>query len=715
MKYFRSTGLSARFFVLTVVIFLLMACQERSKFNVVIVTFDTTRADHISVYGKDSAQTPVLDQLARDGVVYERSLAPIPITLPSHSTIMTGQVPFVHGVRDNGLFKLSDKKLTLAEILKQAGFATGAAIGSFPLTSQFGMDQGFDFYNEHITQKFEDIFGERTVPKDKLFFDERKAAQVNDAIMPWIKQQVTEDKGPFFAFLHYFDPHHPHEPPAPYNQSFVHDLYQGEIAYSDESLGNVIDQLKRLGVYDNTMIVFTSDHGEGLYEHNESTHALLIYNSTVHVPLIIKYPQQLHAGKRISQWVGSVDILPTILNVLQMPIPEDLQGRILPLTNEVDDGHEYYTETLSPRFSRGWGEQRGLVKNGHKYIHGPQKELYDLSTDHAEINNLIDKKPELAKAMRNDLSEYIDEYQLGEGNSAIEVDSDTLNTLRGLGYVQSSAQTIDYFEEKLDDSGEAPQLHVATISTYSHAKHLLFMGEYIEANRYLESLLLTDADNLAYLELKVQADMQLGNYQQAKQTLSHLPQESYGVLTAHDRLALLAKIHFFEGDYNEAQVLFEDAENLQKSATGQYYLAKIAAQNRQFAKQQKHLSTVLSFTENDINVLNDLAISYAHDQQILVAEKAFERAIDANPYHQLSRYNYGTFLYSIGDDLSAEKQFQHSLSLDKYYIKAYYALVEIYTNRGDKARALEMVNAMTNIAPHHPLLKQAKNYIEHYE
>ncbi|MBL4659316.1 MAG: sulfatase, partial [Alcanivoracaceae bacterium] len=487
MKKITITGYPARFFIVLLLIILSSACQQKPSINVLIITFDTTRADHIAAYGNDKAHTPTLDQLAIDGVLYEKALTSIPITLPSHSSIMTGKVPFVHGVRDNGLFKLAEKQETLAEILKENGYKTAAAIGSFPLSSQFGINQGFDYFNEHITQKYEDLFGQRTIPKDRLFFDERKAAQVNDAIMPWIENNA---QSPFFAWIHYFDPHHPHEPPAPYNQSFIHDLYLGEIAYADESLGNIIAQLKRLDVYDNTLIVFTSDHGEGLGEHNESTHSLLIYNGTLHVPLIIKYPQQQYANTKISNWVGLVDIFPSILNKLGIVVPDGTQGQILPITDSIDTNHEIYAETLSPRFSRGWGEQRGLVKNGYKYIYGPQKELYNINNDPKEVHNLIKEKPLLANSMKSDLQNYIDEYQDSESHSSIDIDADTLNILRGLGYVQSSAGAVEYFEEKLDDTGEAPQLHVDTISTYSHAKNLLFAGNYIEANRYLDALLL---------------------------------------------------------------------------------------------------------------------------------------------------------------------------------------------------------------------------------
>ena len=710
MKQYRYTGFRARFFIgLLFIITTLSGCNQQQDINIVIVTFDTTRADHIAAYGNKNAQTPTLDKLAQDGVLYEKALTSIPITLPSHSSIMTGKVPFSHGVRDNGLFKLNDSQLTLAEILKQNGYNTAAAIGSFPLTSQFGINQGFDYFNEHITQKFEDIFGERTIPKDRLFFDERKAAQVNDVILPWLNDNA---KSPFFIWMHYFDPHHPHEPPAPYNQSFIHDLYLGEIAYADESLGTIIAELKRLNVYDNTLIVFTSDHGEGLDEHNESTHSLLIYNGTLHVPLIVKYPKQQYANTRVSNWVGSIDIFPTILSQLGIDIPDDIQGQILPTESSTDTTRNIYAETLSPRFSRGWGEQRGLIKNGYKYIYGPQKELYNMNDDPHEVNNLINSNPQLAQSMQVDLQDYLDEYQLPETNSSIDVDSETLNTLRGLGYIQSSGNAIEYFEEKLDDSGDAPQLHVDTISTYSMAKNLLFAGDFIEANRYLEALLLTDSDNLAYLELKIQADINLGNYQIAKQTLEQLPEDSYGTLNLPKRLSLLGKIYFSDKEYAQSKALFEDAENLETSAMGQYYLANIYALEKKYTKQQQHLQNILTINPESINTLNDLAISYAMDDNIYLAEQTFDKALEINPYHQLSYYNYGTFLSSIDDYQAAEKQFSRAIKLNNTYISAHYALIETYVKEGKINDAKIALKNLQNLAPLHQLTKLATKLIE---
>ncbi|MEM6456594.1 MAG: sulfatase, partial [Acidobacteriota bacterium] len=288
--------------------------------NVLIVTFDTTRADHLGAYGHRGARTPVVDGLAADGVLFEHTYATVPITLPSHTTIMTGKVPLTHGVRDNGLFTVGAEQETLAEILGARGYRTAAAIGAFPLTAQFGLDQGFELYDDHVSADFEDLYGDRVVPKAELFFDERKAARVNEAALPWLEENAD---APFFLWLHYFDPHYPHDPPPPYDQLFAHEPYDGEIAYADESLGVMLDHLERLGVRDRTLVVFTADHGEGRGEHNESTHSMLVYNSTMRVPLIVAVPGGQPAGRRVDERVSTVDILPTVLDLLGIAPPAE--------------------------------------------------------------------------------------------------------------------------------------------------------------------------------------------------------------------------------------------------------------------------------------------------------------------------------------------------------------------------------------------------------
>ncbi|MEM7052884.1 MAG: sulfatase, partial [Acidobacteriota bacterium] len=420
-----------------------------ARWSVLLVTFDTTRADHLGAYGHQAARTPVLDRLAAEGVLFEQALAPVPITLPSHSSLMTGKVPPAHGVRDNGLFVLGEEQVTLAERLRGAGYRTAAAIGAYPLLARFGIAQGFELFDDHLGTPYEDLYGQRVLPKERLFFDERPAARVNAAALPWLEDHADE---PFFLWLHYFDPHHPHEPPAPYDQLFAHDLYDGEIAYADESLGKVIEHLERLGVADRTVVVMTSDHGEGRGEHEETTHSLLTYQSTLHVPLIVRWPEGPR-GRRIGNRVSTIDVLPTVLDLLDLEVPEDIQGQsLLPLLDDEKEGHdrrrELYAETLSPRLSRGWGELRSLVVDGKKYIHGPRPELFDLDGDPRELDDLIDRQPELAAALRGRLERYLERHAARDLDSSVAVDEETVRRLQALGYLQSAGSRVGAVDER---------------------------------------------------------------------------------------------------------------------------------------------------------------------------------------------------------------------------------------------------------------------------
>ncbi len=723
MKYKYQTGSrnSARYFFVRycsiISLFFITACHQEKPINVIIVTFDTTRADHIGVYGKKNANTPNLDNLAKDGVVYEFAMSSIPITLPSHSTIMTGKSPFVHGVRDNGLYILSDQQTTIAEILNDQGYKTAAAIGSFPLTSQFGINQGFDFFNEHITIKQEDMYGDKTIPKEALFFDERTSTQVNDGIMPWIESHY---KSPFFIWFHYFDPHHPHEPPPPYNQHFINDLYQGEIAYSDESLGNVIAQLKRLGVYDNSLIIFTSDHGEGNGEHKEETHSMLVYNSTLHVPLIVKYPKQLNANKRIKSRVALVDVFPTILSVLNIDLEQysDIQGHILPKDDKDAKDHEIYIETLSAKLSRGWGEQRGLIKDDYKYIHGPQQELYNLSNDPRELINVIAEQSKLAHQMKSDLQEYLDEYKPEiTANNTAEMSPKTLNILRGLGYIQSSGNATVEILEHLDESGDPPQIHVESITFQSTAKQLLFQKKYLEATRYIDALLEGDPDNLAFIELKIQTDMVLGNISDAKKALEMLPTNSYGTLTPEKRLELLAKIALSENNLVLAKKLFLESSAIETSVIVQYELSKIAAQEGDFELQQSYLNTLLELDSNTrkVETLNELAISYARDGDLLNAENSFIDALAHDPYNSESYYNYGIYLKSVHDFNSAINQFKKSIEINKMSLDAYIGVIDTHLQMGQVGLANNYFQKLIHIAPNSKQTKMANDLLNGFK
>lgn len=692
------------------ILLLVSGCNNSQKPNIVIITFDTTRADHIGAYGKDNAMTFNVDELSKDGILYKNALSPIPITLPSHSSIMTGKVPFTHGVRDNGLFTLSQENLTLAEILKENGYKTAAAIGSFPLTSQFGINQGFNFFNDKIVQNNNNAFIPNKIKEKDIYFDERNASQVNDSIMPWIEEN---HQSPFFAWIHYYDPHHPLKPPHPYSQSFIDDLYQGEIAYSDENFGEIISQLKRLKVYNNTLIVFTSDHGEGNGEHDEVSHVFLIYNSTLHVPLIIKFPNQKFANQSIDQWVGLVDIFPTILNELKIPIKSDIQGLILPKNNNFPDSErEIYAESLSGKINKGWGEQRAIIKNKMKYIYGPQKELYNLKLDPNELDNLVESDYQAANLLKSDLQEYIDEHQTGPSKITRNIDEKTLSILRGLGYIQSNSAGVSVIEEKLNNEGDPPQLHVKETDLYNTAKGLMLDGDFINANRVLNSLLELDKTNLSVLESKIYSELNLNNYDIAEQMLRELPKDTYGMISKSQRLIILAKINFYKGKNEIAKNNLNTAESIQMSIEGQYLLSQIELLDNNIKEYEQHLNNILEIDSSLVNILNELAVNNYKTDQIILAEKNIKRSIKLNPYNSNTFYIYARILINQNKKLLAIKYLERSVWINPKNQEFRQDLIESYIDSQQYELANQNLLILKKQNPQSLFYKNNVNIIE---
>jgi len=350
--------------------------------NVFLVTVDTLRADHVHCYGYDKIQTPALDSLASDGVRFTQAFTPSPITNTSHTTILTGLLPSSHGVTDFAM-PLASSHATWAELLKGKGYHTAAFIGAVILDAKSlapGLDRGFDFY---------DNFPEHSESKSRWGRVERRGIDVVQHAETWLAVHPT---GPRFAWVHLYDPHDPYEPPPPYSEIYKDRLYDGEIAYADSVLGNFIQSLKKHGWYDNSIIIVVGDHGEGLGEHHEETHGIFLYDSTTHVPLVIKLPRQQNAGKVIGAQVRTIDILPTALALTGVPAPEGLDGRSLtPYFSGDTTDRVAIGETDYPlRF--GWAPLRSVRSERMKFIEAPRPELYDLHADPQELDNKY--KPE---------------------------------------------------------------------------------------------------------------------------------------------------------------------------------------------------------------------------------------------------------------------------------------------------------------------------------
>ena len=382
-------------FVLTIVVFLAWRkapavdlTDDRSTWNVLILTLDTTRADRLGAYGFAGADTPNIDRLAREGAVFEQAESAAPLTLPAHSSLFTGRFPFQHGARDNGAV-LDPAEVTLAQVLRARGFRTAAFPASYVLDARWGLARGFELYDG----SFEHRRGDGVEPDGMR----RSADQIVDRALPWLE---TVSDSQFFGWLHFYDAHTPYDPPE--GRANRATGYQGAIAFMDSQIGRVLAFLDARHLRERTLVVLVGDHGESLGEHGERTHGLFVYEGVTRVPLIIRAPSPRMSRRRIPDVVRSVDVMPTVLDLLGIPVPSSVVGTTL-VTRMTGATHETeletYSETLYPRYHFGWSELRALRAGSLKLVDAPRPELYDLDTDPGEEHNLYQLRPALAAAL----------------------------------------------------------------------------------------------------------------------------------------------------------------------------------------------------------------------------------------------------------------------------------------------------------------------------
>ncbi len=389
------------------------------NWNVLLITLDTTRADRIGCYGYGKARTPNLDRLASKGVKFENAYCQVPLTLPSHCSIFTGTYPLYHGVRNNGNYKLSEKIETLAEILRARGWKTSAFVASFSLDSRFGLDQGFEVYDDEM--------GEERI---KTFLSERRAEEVYSAFRRWYREKGG---GKWFSWVHFYDPHLPYDPPEPW-RSEIGDRYDGEIAYMDEYVGKVVEELG--DEVERTLIVIVGDHGESLGEHGERDHGIFLYEVSMRVPLIMVAPKKFPEKKIVKANVRLIDLAPTILDFLKIEHLESMQGEsLLPyITGRKKKDLPFYMETVYPMESFNWAELKGVVDGEWKYIFAPKEELYNIRKDPHESINLFEKEREKAESLKLLMESMKKKYSSGISGKRVLTREDE-ERLRSLGYI----------------------------------------------------------------------------------------------------------------------------------------------------------------------------------------------------------------------------------------------------------------------------------------
>ena len=654
-----------------VLLLALIGCDRAPQHpNVVIVTFDTTRADHLGTYGFHLAHTPTIDRLAAEGVRFDNAIAAAPITAVSHSTIMTGLLPPAHGVRDNGSFALGDGAVTLAERFKAAGYETRAYVSAIVLNRRYRLDQGFDVYDD-------DLWGE---DEPKLFMiRERPAADTIDRVLAWYNKRDAQAAKPFFLWVHLFDPHEPHHPPG-WTHAVTPTSYDASIAYADRELGRLIDTLRERGELDKTIFVFTADHGESLGEHGEKTHAIFTYRATTRVPLIVRYPPRFKAASVYAGPVRNMDIAPTLLDLAHLPGASETQGTDLtPLARgEVAAADlPQYSESKLAELGFGMAPLFAVRKGGFTFIRAPRPELYDLSKDPGETNNLYGDPAYQAKADALDveLEKMLKDSAAHEiAAQSSPMSKETMEALQSLGYLQGA-------NDRASAAGIDPKDGIAVYNKLEEARHLAQQRKWPAAEKQLKALLAEMPRHFSARSVLALVEFKRGRYDDAKQQyLELLAQDPkqfrlYGMLGQiamlqnHldeaeryntealkvapqfvEAMGQLGLIAMMRGDAQTAQHWYDEALKVDPSfPTLHRRLGDVYYERGEFAAALREYQEAYARQPRDLRSLLQAGASARRSGDVNLAEQLLRKAIVQKPNSWIARYNLACLIAQKGD------------------------------------------------------------------
>jgi arylsulfatase A-like enzyme/Flp pilus assembly protein TadD len=644
---------------------------DRGRLNLVVVTLDTTRADRLGVYGRTNAGTPNLDALAQDGVLFEHASTAAPITLPAHSTIFTGRFPPQHGVRDNGGYFLNDQEQTLAETLKGRGYATGGFIAAYVLDSKWGINQGFDtYFDDFDLSKFK-VFSMGNI--------QRPGNEVVDRALPWIDEHRSS---PFFAWIHLYDAHTPYAPPEPFKSQHPEDAYQGEISFADTQVGRVVQFLRDRDLFERTVILVIGDHGESLNDHGEEGHGFFVYESVVHVPLIVRTPFSGMRGRRVVDPVRSVDVTPTLLDLLDVSKPAGvvMDGEsVTPLMTGArpDMGLEAYAEAVYPLHHFGWSDLRALRQGRYKLIAAPKPELYDLQEDPAEQSNLYASRKALGDRMLGRLQEMEAHFKSSAQtkSTATEIDPDAKARLAALGYVGSFVATVG------DDSSRAgladPKDKVHLFNKISAARDLGRDDEKLPAAMAMIEEVVREDPKV------IDAWFTLGNMsaRRGNQEVAIGYFKRALALKADDEEAVINLAHAYRklGRDEDALVGFRRFLELDpKNAQVHYEIAQILIDRGKNGEAATALRQALQVEPKMAAARNALAVIAINENRLDDAEREIGQALALKADVRLAHYNLALLAEKRGDLARAEAEYKKELELHSNNYKAAFNLGRLY-------------------------------------
>jgi arylsulfatase A-like enzyme/Tfp pilus assembly protein PilF len=652
--------------------------------NVILITIDTVRADHLGCYGAKNIQTPTLDSLGHDGVVFGRAISQVPLTWPAHAAILTGLYPFQNGVQDFTGQPLDARFRSVAQAFKAHGYATGAVVSSFVLDRSWGLARGFDFYD--------DTFAREAFANRDPGLVERRAGESVDHALAWLKKTPRR---PFFFWLHLYDPHSPYDPPEPYHSQYEGHLYDGEIAYADHELGRLIAWLKQNRLYDRCLIVFLSDHGESLGEHGEHEHGFFVYNATVHVPLIVKPP----AGSgfrpgRVSRLVETVAVAPTLTSMagIHDAMEAQIQSHALLDPGSQREG-EAYSETFYPFSSFGWNPLHALETSRYHYINAPEPELYDVVADPEEKNNLATQQTATVAVLKDKLKMLQQKRPYAaaaDSNSGLSADA--IDKLRALGYVAyRSPVSADALAAGLPD----PKSKLWEFNSILEAEDALRAGELEKGKSLLRQV--GEKDPTMYVVPFALGEAALGQKQwdeaaaELRKCLELNPHFDQAMLGLARALVAQGKpdearqwadnaIRYNSENYLAwYQLGLIDARSDKRAAINDYEkavsiqgsfaplqrdLGLLYYEQRQYADAATHLARAIGLGANDAVLYNDLGIAYSRTGRSREAIDSYKHALNLDPDLAQAHLNLGFAYEQLKQKSLAEHEYQRACQLN---------------------------------------------------
>ena len=648
---------------------------------IVLISIDTLRADRLPAYGYGTIRTPHMDRFAADSVVFDEAYSHSPQTLPAHTSILSGRLPFEHGVRDNIGFSVKPGERLLSHALGERGFATAGFVSAYVLRKQTGINQGFGLWDDQLPA---------ASPDRPLGQVQRGGESTIDAAMRWIDRQPSPR---FFLFVHIYEPHRPYAPPARFAGV---DAYDGEVQHSDEIIGRLLDHLRAKELYDRSTVVLLSDHGEGLGDHGEDEHGIFLYRETIRVPFIVKLPGSRRGGRRIASPVQHIDLMPTLLDMAGESVPARMRGRSLrPLLEGTGRLAEtsVYSESLSPRYHFGWSELYALSDARYRLIRAPRDELYDLASDPRELTSIAEERPQVRTAMRRALEDIIANAQV---DMPVAVSNEDRQKLAALGYVGTqTGATLRLPGDRLPN----PRDKVGVLQKYKRATDLAGERRFAEATAAYRELLREDPDMtdvwLQLAEIYGRRGMTADAVTAYKEVVARKPKDPAGLTGAASGLLQLGRL-------DEARAHADLAVEAAPGAAHEL-LFKIAIEQgdadaaRREAKRAEAADPTLPMASYAEGLILHRQGRFGEALPHLLQTK---RALDARTV-QLSDVNY-----HIGDTLGrleryaeAEPYFQAELALFPAHVRARAGLAMLYRVTGRHADSERAIADLLRYAP----------------